>query len=401
MNPPDDLMDVAIAEVESQPRVNRFSLLPAFAAVAATAVVAAAIAFGVFGPELGLPIGDEPSATPQPSELTEGPTPAALEHRFLGPADATDGPPQTAEIRFQGVQFEFRTRSGAQFLSRVASVGPDQLRLVAIGGLGCEKDDDGIYTYTLSPGGNVLSLVGEDACAARGDALNGEWLRSDCRTPGNLCLGELEAGTYSSAYFEPRSEGEYEPRFGALTYTVPDGWAAYADFGDTYGLTPQSDYAAFDGAGCYDCPGTRDAITVLSDPGAATEDCGEEENVPGVGFGAEELLGWMQSHPGLVVGDVTESTISGFPARSFTITGASGWTGTCDPADPFVAVPVFYRVGSYHWALSPEQSYGVTLIDVGDGHTVAVMVDSADEADLADFMAEAAPIIATFDFPPR
>jgi hypothetical protein len=30
-----------------------------------------------------------------------------------------------------------------------------------------------------------------------------------------------------------------------------------------------------------------------------------------------------------------------------------------------------------------------------------VLVDVADEADLADFMAEAAPIIASFDVPPR
>jgi len=98
---------------------------------------------------------------------------------------------------------------------------------------------------------------------------------------------------------------------------------------------------------------------------------------------------------------VTESTINGYPARSFTITGASDWTGTCDLENPFVAVPVFYRVDSYHWALSPDQSYGVTLIDIGDGHTVAVMVDSANEADFADFVANTAPIIATFDFPPR
>jgi len=402
MNPPDDLMDAAIAQVETEPRVTRFSLLPAFAALAATAVAAAVIAFGFFGLELGLPIGDEPSATPHASAgLTDGPLPAALERSFLGPFDAGTGAPQTARIRFQGDQFELQTWAGAQYLSRVTSVGPDQLRLVSISALGCEEDDEGIYTYALSAGEIVLTLGGEDACAARGDALTGEWLRSDCRTSGDYCLGELEAGTYSSGYFEPRTDGVFEPRFGALTYTVPDGWAAYADLPDTYGLTPQSAYAAFDGSDCYDCPGTRDTITILSDPGAATEDCGEDENVPGIGFGAEELQGWMQSHAGLEVGDVTESTINGYPARSFTITGASDWTGTCDLENPFVAVPVFYRVDSYHWALSPDQSYGVTLIDIGDGHTVAVMVDSANEADFADFVANTAPIIATFDFPPR
>lgn len=64
MNPPDDLMDAAIAQVEAQPRVNRFSMLPAFAALAATAVLAAIVAFGVFGVKLGPPIGTDASPSP-------------------------------------------------------------------------------------------------------------------------------------------------------------------------------------------------------------------------------------------------------------------------------------------------------------------------------------------------
>ena len=71
MQPPSDLMDAAIAQVESEPRVNRFSWLPALVAVAATAVLAAVIAINVFGIDLGPPVGSDSSPTPQGSATSE------------------------------------------------------------------------------------------------------------------------------------------------------------------------------------------------------------------------------------------------------------------------------------------------------------------------------------------
>lgn len=389
------------------PRFLQMNGFTRYGVAAAVLAVAAIVGFSLFNNQIGRPGPATPMPTSSAETSPEGsPLPDALEGTFLGPIDAGGGPTQTARIRFLSEQFELQAWSGVQFLSLATSTGPNEVRILSVVERECDVGQEGTYTFTLSAGGNLLTLEGDDQCAARGDAINGVvWQRSDCRTRGAFCPGIMAAGTYSSGYFEPRLEGEFEPRFGAFTFTVPEGWAAYADLPDIYGLTPESEYSDFDGGSdgfeCYDCPGTRDTITVLSDPGAATEDCGEEGNVPGVGFGAEDLLGWMQSHPGLVVGDVTETRIGGFPARSFTITAASDWTGTCDPENPVIAVPVFYRVDSYAWALIPNQGFGVTLIDIGDGHTVAVMVDVADEADLADLMAEAAPIIATFDFPPR
>jgi glutamine cyclotransferase len=67
MEPPVDLLNAAITQVESEPRVNRFSLLPAFVAVAATALIAAVIAFNVFGLKLGPPTGTDTSPTPEAS----------------------------------------------------------------------------------------------------------------------------------------------------------------------------------------------------------------------------------------------------------------------------------------------------------------------------------------------
>jgi hypothetical protein len=130
-------------------------------------------------------------------------------------------------------------------------------------------------------------------------------------------------------------------------------------------------------------------------------DCGEETNVPGIGFGAQDLVDWLRQHPGLVTTEPVSSTITGLPAISLYIEGASDWTGTCDEANPFVAVPVFYRVGSYHWALDVGERYHVTLIDLGDDITVAAIVDTAEDADLEAFVDQAMPIIESLEFPER
>lgn len=137
---------------------------------------------------------------------------------------------------------------------------------------------------------------------------------------------------------------------------------------------------------------------MLSNPGAATEDCGEE-NVPGVGFGAQDLVTWMSQHRGLEVSDPEASTIGGNPAISLMVPASEDWLGTCNALlDPFRAVPILHRLGSYHWALNVGERYFITLIDLPGG-TVAVMVDSADDAGLDAVVEAARPIIDSMSFP--
>jgi hypothetical protein len=62
-------------------------------------------------------------------------------------------------------------------------------------------------------------------------------------------------------------------------------------------------------------------------------------------------------------------------------------------------VPIFYRLGGYHWALDVGERYHVTLIDLGDGNTVAVMVDTAEDPDLEAFVDATRPIVESFEFP--
>lgn len=350
-------------------------------------------------------VGPSPTATPSssPSPGAGSDLPDELRYAFLGPAKSIPGLPevQGAILNFTGPSFVYD--AGRGLMQATASLaGPGQLRLVSIrsGSSGCELDDEGVYHYSLSAGGTVLTLdEGTDDCAARAIALPGDWQRSNCRNPDNACLGNLQAGTHSSYFFEPRLDGPWEARFGAFTYTVPEGWAAVSDWPDTYGLTTQAVYDTIQGDDCVDCSGDLDTLTILSDPGAANPDCAET-NVEGVGSSAEELVAWMSGHPGLVVSAHHSMTVGGFPSIGIFVEPATDWTGTCDEENPFVAVPVFYHDGGYHWALKAGDRWQVYLVDIGDGHTVAVITDSA-PGNLDALYEETLPIIDTFDFPPR
>ncbi len=232
--------------------------------------------------------------------------------------------------------------------------------------------------------------------------LPGTYERSDCRDPNDDCLGVLEAGTYRSHYFEPRPSGDWAARHGAMTYTVPDGWAAYGDWPATYGLTPSSAYERSQpDPACYDCAGDRDTISVLSNPGAATEDCAEEGTVAGVGTVIQDVAEWLAGHPGLVASDPETGTINGLAAITLVVEGSSDWTGTCDEENPFVAVPVFFHPGQYHVALRPGDRLQITLIDLGDGNTIGVVVEAGDDGDFESFVEAARPVIESFEFPPR
>lgn len=399
-----DDVDRIDVRADAGPWRNPFMLRSMFAA----AVVAAVLLGGwaIYSainqpPNVGPPTD---SIAPAPSDDGLSELPPELQFSWVGPPRAVTGLSgnDRGDLSWENSLWRYELRVGMDFWS-TPSVTADGALHLATGADGlCAVGDEGTYPWSLSPGGTILTIEsGTDDCEVRAEAIPGTYQRAACRNAGLWCLGDLEARAYASHAFEPRPLDEWQVRHGAMTFTVPDGWASYADEPDVYGLTPQSDYATFDGSGCYDCPGDRDLITVLSNPGAATEDCGEEENVPGVGFAAQDLVDWLSQHPGLVTSEPEASTVGGLPAISVTIEGADDWTGTCDLQNPFVAVPVFYRMDSYHWALSVGQRYHATLVDIGDGNTVAFMVDTADDADLDAFVETARPIIESVEFPPR
>jgi hypothetical protein len=382
---------------------NPFMLRSMFAAAVVVAVLLGG--FAIYSainepPDVGPPTD---SAVPVPSGEGLSELPEELQYSFLGPPKAIPGVDQIdrGDLSYENALWAFDVGSRIAFFTTPSLTADGDLHL-ATGTSGvCEVGDEGTYPWSLSPGGTILTIEsGADDCDVRAQAMPGTYQRAACRSEDNECLGELEAGNYVSHYFEPRPLAVWRARHGAMTFTVPSGWAAYTDFPDAYGLTPEAQYAEFDGQDCYDCPGDRDAITVLGQPGAATDDC-LETNVPGIGSGAQDLVDWMTSHPGLITTDPEEASVGGLAAISLIVEASEEWTGTCEPEDPFVAVPIFYRQDSYHWALDVGARYHITLVDLGDGDTVAIVVDTANDEELEGFVETARPIIESFEFPSR
>ena len=361
--------------------------------VAAAVVTLAALVGFTF---LNNQIGTEPTPSPNASDSASGLLPAGLNHPFIGEPRSIPGlagDPGAAILNFDGTTFRFDSGQRDIFISEAAVTESGQLILTTVSTRdGCKAGDEGLYDFSFSPGDSYMTITGADDCAARLAALVGTWQRSDCENPDNFCLGNLEAGSYSSQYFEPRPQGAWAPRFGALTFTVPEGWAATYDYPEHYFLETQASYAAgTPGAdGCSNCP---DGIGVWAAPMAAARDCSEAA-APGVGTSAAEIAEWVGQVPGIVTTQ-SSATIDGRSGIVLDVEGREGRVGTCGEA----GVPLFY--GGWQIAVAAGDRQRMILVDLGGGDTALIVIDTADPADFEALAAEAMPIVETFAFPPR
>jgi hypothetical protein len=334
-------------------------------------------------------IGNEPTPTPSPSDTALGPLPDELQHPFLGeprPLPGVTPDPSGAYLIFDGSTFSFGNGEEAIMSSTASVDSTGHLRLSTVAaGRPCAVGDEGLYEYSFSPGGSRLTITGTDDCAAREAAVVGTWQTSDCRNQENFCLGNLEPGTYSSNYFEPRPHGDWAPRFGALSYTVPEGWAATYDYPEMYSLMTQQAYATDD-------PG--DAIQVWAAPRAAAEDC-KEAVAQGVGTSPADIAGWVRQQPGIDIGEPESITIGGYDGFVLDVEVAAGQTGTCGAP----GIPLFY--GGWQIAVSAGDRQRFVIVDLGKGDSALIVIDTLDPDTLDVFVSQAMPIVETFEFPPR
>ena len=185
MEPPTDLMDGAITEIELQGAVNRSSFMPVFAALAATAVVIVAVAGGVA--LLGRhQTGNGPVAS---ASQTATPTPDAgalipqeLRDRFYGTDASELGSGSTGSIEFTANSFRYIDQYGTTLFRSAASlVGPGEIRLIADNPDECANHSAivGTYRYSLSADGKKLTIAAnlEDPCAGRSFRTAGYWER--------------------------------------------------------------------------------------------------------------------------------------------------------------------------------------------------------------------------------
>jgi len=214
----------------------------------------------------------------------------------------------------------------------------------------------------------------------------GACLRSD-----GGCLGVLSPGEYESEFFTTFGE----PSPGQLAYEVGDDyWANALDHTPSYWLQPAEQYAA--GSGDEILPG----VYVWGDVAPAAQEfpsCPEEADPSGP-TDAAGMAAWMSALGGITSTPVADATIDGRPAVALDLVLDPATSPRCSwgPFVPLVAA----RAGAsdpYMWGIGSGERMQLYLVDVGDGHTAAVIID-APTAEFDALVPHARALIATFEF---
>ncbi len=276
-------------------------------------------------------------------------------------------------------------------------------------GRDCDLRDSGTYRVSLSPGATKLTLtLVNDACAARVQILPGTWAGSTCSIQArgiadDDCLGELEAGAHMTNYFIPRLPAgmpSWDGNPGAITYTVPDGWANEEDWPVRYVLTPAASYASgrtFDQGGI-------DAVSLWARHAPATFDAScQAVPKPGTGGSIRGVESAFRDDPALSIGSPHAFSIDGHQAEWLDVAIAQGYRAPCHRADGIVA-PLIASTGADPYGFTglggtqPDRAR-VVLIDLG-GETMYVVIESAQPAERETFADLALPIVESFRFGP-
>jgi hypothetical protein len=207
----------------------------------------------------------------------------------------------------------------------------------------------------------------------------------------------LAPGTYTTSVFDPFAD---PGRSGRLRYTVPAGWEIIDDGPGVFVLHHLPDAAQGP-------PSSDLFISVLAQPTMAAEftpgaDCTTSMDAPGVGRGRDELVAAIRARPGVVSTSPTEVTIGAFSGLMLDVQLASSWTGGCAAPGGQVVGAQILRSGSTGAVvgIGPDAPVRLFLVDVADGHTLAVVIFGVRTSPSASFDEQAAaamPIVESFE----
>jgi hypothetical protein len=257
-------------------------------------------------------------------------------------------------------------------------VAPDrfEIRAITMGDFWpCAVGDVGRYTFSLTAGDQHLTLTPvSDACAGRATVLSGDWLRTE--------NGDLDPGAHAAAIFRPFGGGSTAQ----MAFTVPAAWKAIGERdGSLILAAPVSDNAD---------------IRALSNVSASAATCNENRSADGVGRTSAAMAAWLKTVPGLVVSPPTTATIGGLSGVMVDLSVVPGWTPTCAPRGIYTFS--FWGSDSGGWsdrlALNGSAMARYVLLDRGDGSTLVIAVEAPDKATWDAFIAEAMPIVQSFEF---
>lgn len=287
-----------------------------------------------------------------------------------GPAAIPDRVVDVVAVRI-GVQ---RQRRAWPFRRRT-TVFPSQIKLVA--GLAAavlvavvgysllpRATGPGGSTTAPSPSPQLTALVTAAPSAIAGFPA---WYTSDAPPTGP---GIISAGTHTTKNFNP-----------ALTFTVPSAWVNDADEVGYFSLFPNttSNQAAF---GRSETVGNSIVMGPRQSPWFT---CESAENNGGAT--AAEIVAAMAAGDILALSGISDVEIGGLTGKQVDVRRNPEWSGTCpddaklppgvDPAD--------------------ERTRGI-MLDVPGRGVLLMLVYSMHSADTEAFLAEAMPIIQSFEF---
>ena len=283
-------------------------------------------------------------------------------------------------------------------------VSGDQITVVAaVHQTACAPGDVGTYRFATSPGEDRFSTtLISDPCDDRSTLFAGDWVHDACTTPSQIlgpdgvCYGDLEQGTYRSPAVDLRDDvaaGSVPPIDGALTFTVPPGWAHVVEDANRFWLMKSVDYTDLDSAALKDA-----SIYVFGKPKPASEAEGcPGEAQPGVGTSVDDLTAFVTRLPGIRSSAPTDITINGRHARWFDIRVDPSWTTDCPWTDGVPAVPYVYANSGIDYVAGPARDR-VVFVDIGHGDTVLIQIHVEDPTRFDAFAADAMPIIQSFEF---
>jgi hypothetical protein len=382
--------------------LTRFPTMPTnFRLAAAAAIVVAVVGVTAFAlsqrSSVGPPATQAPSTSASPSAPAATVLPDALLGHWVGEPRTVAGAPEPPhrlglELNLTGLQLPFADATGAAFPSTAARIDGGRLRLrLGAAEAGCLPKAEGIYDYALSADGRQLTLTPvTDECAPRSSAIAGGWTHADCPAADGWCLGDLPAGTYTSTFFNPRLPGAaWQYHDGALTYTVPAGWA-YPEDGPT-ALTLAKQGAPAE---------TGVLVWTNVGPHAQADQCATAIE-PGVGADAKSLTTWLGSLPGLVPADPAPVTIGTVNGWMIDLAVAPGWSKTCPYSAGRPIVSTIAEVGAPNgidWNIAVGGRTRIVAVDLPAGRTVVIDIEGQTKADYDALLPQAMEVVTSFTF---
>ena len=427
---PDRLFDGVLDRIERQPQRRlarlqlRFSTMRPITIFAAAAAIAVAVGAGIVllgrpsTPDVGAPT-PAPSVAPTPAAAPAAALPTEVIGTWIGAPRPlpTLGVTEPALLKLDlgtlgaATQLRVDLEGSWKYGSRGSGSAPGRLRFeTTLPNTGCEIGTVGEYAYTLADEGRTLDLAAvDDPCRGRAEAYAGSWSLRECGLPPNVegyvCAGNLPAGTHASTFFDPWSPSRELTRagaYGALRFTVPEGWANSEDFATSFVLVPSAEYEKDDGGDLESWHGIY--VRRAASAAAQDEQCTNAEQ-QGVARTLDGLTAWLTGHPGLEASPPIETTIGGKRATITDIVTAAGWTKTCPDAPGGHPVAALFReadTGRWDWGQGwpgNQDRQRVILVELGPENTLLIAIDDTNsQARFDELVAKAMPIVESFEF---